>query len=127
MLLLLDILLTIVHLAVIVVNLFGWMSTRTRKLHLVTVVLTAASWFILGTWFGWGYCPITDWQWQVKEMRGETDLPNSFIKYYADKLSGNDISSQLVDRVTLVAFAFAVIMAVYYNLINTSWRKRQHQ
>lgn len=127
MLLLFDVLLTIVHVAIIFINLFGWISKRTRKLHLVTVVLTAASWFLLGIWFGWGYCPITDWQWQVKGLRGETNLPNSFIKYYADKISGGDVSSGLIDMVTLLAFVFAIIMAVYFNVFNTRWRQTKPQ
>ena len=84
MLLLLDILLTLAHLVLIGFNLFAWLFPKLRRAHLITVAVTAGSWFILGIWFGTGYCPITDWQWQVKEKLGETNLPASFVKYMAD-------------------------------------------
>ena len=110
-----DILLTIAHLALIGFNLFGWMWIKTRKAHLVTVSLTAFCWFVLGIWFGWGYCPITDWQWKVKERLGEINLPGSFIKYYADKISGKNIDPSIVDTVTLVSFLLVIILTIYFN------------
>ncbi len=84
MLALLDVLFTLLHLLIIGFNLFGWIWPATRKLHLWCAGATAFSWLILGIWFGLGYCPITDYQWQIKEKLGEQNLPNSFIKYYAD-------------------------------------------
>ncbi|MBS1631730.1 MAG: DUF2784 family protein [Bacteroidetes bacterium] len=54
-----DILLSIVHLSLIGFNLFAWILPRLRKTHLVVAGITLASWFILGIWYGWGYCPIT--------------------------------------------------------------------
>jgi hypothetical protein len=119
----LDILLTLAHLALIGFNLFGWIWPKTRKAHLITVAATAFSWFVLGIWFGWGYCPITDWQWKVKEKLGETDLPNSFIKYYADKISGKDIDPKIVDRVTLIAFLAVIILTLFLIFFNKR-RKR---
>lgn len=115
----LDILLTFVHLMIIGFNLFGGMWPAARKAHLVCVGLTAASWFVLGAWYGWGYCPVTDWQWQVKEKLGETNLPNSFIKYYADKISGKNISTSLVDNVTLGSFLAAIVLTLYVNFFHT--------
>ena len=112
---LLDIFLTLVHFLIIGVNLFGWIWKKTRKAHLITVAATAFSWFVLGIWFGWGYCPITDWQWKVKEKLGEIHLPNSFIKYYADKISGKDINPAIVDRATLIIFAVVIIITIYLN------------
>ena len=72
-------------------------------------------WFVPGIWFGWGYCPITDWEWQVKERLGETNLPNSFIKYYADKITGKNIDPSVVDTTTLVLFLAAIILSLYVN------------
>jgi hypothetical protein len=112
---LLDIGLTIAHLVLIGFNLFGWIWIKTRKAHLVTVTATIFSWFVLGIWFGWGYCPITDWQWKVKERLGETNLPNSFIKYYADKISGQNINPSIVDKVTLISFLIVIIITIYFN------------
>ena len=114
----LDILLTLAHFALIGFNVFGWTWRKTRKAHLITVAATAFSWFVLGIWFGWGYCPITDWQWKVKQKLGETDLPNSFIKYYADKISGKDIDAKIVDISTLVVFLAVIILTVLLNFFN---------
>ena len=114
----LDILLTIAHIALIGFNVFGWIWVKTRKAHLITVAATAFSWFVLGIWFGWGYCPITDWQWKVKEKLGETGLPNSFIKYYADKISGKDIDPKIVDTATLIVFLAVIILTILLNFFN---------
>ena len=121
MLVFLDILLTIVHLAIILFNLFGWIFPRTRRLHFVFIVLTAASWFILGIWFGMGYCPVTDWQWNVKEQLGERNLPSNFVEYFAEKITGYNFSERLVNTVIGVCFASAALLSVYVNFI----RRRQ--
>jgi hypothetical protein len=117
MLCLLDGFLTFVHLVIIGFNLLGWIWPATRKAHLVCIVATAASWFLLGIWFGMGYCPITDWQWRVKEQLGEHNLPASFIKYYVDKITGTNFSSSFIDMVTVGCFALAVLLSVYVNFI----------
>lgn len=115
MLVFLDIALTIAHLLLIGFNLMGWIWVKTRKLHLITVLLTAGSWLILGLWYGLGYCPITDWQWKVKEKLGESNLPNSFIKYYGDKVTGSNIDAAFIDTVTAVSFAVVALLSLFLN------------
>ena len=117
MLQIVDLFFTILHIAVIGFNLLGWIWEGTRSLHFYCIILTATSWFILGVWYGFGYCFITDLQWQVKEKLGEENLPNSFIKYFADKMSGENINACLIDTLTLVLFCFAVIASVYVNFL----------
>ena len=112
-----DVFFTLLHLIIIGFNLFGWIWPATRKAHFICVIVTAASWFILGIWFGIGYCPITDWQWRIKEHLGEHNMPSSFIKYYGDKISGKNISSQVIDMVTVSSFAVAALLSVYVNFI----------
>src|SRR6185295_15647493 len=111
MLQLLDILLTIAHLAIIGFNLFGWIWPATRKAHFICIMATGASWFLLGIWFGIGYCPVTDWQWQVKTKLGEQELPASFITYYADKITGRNFSESFINTVTVVCFALALLLS----------------
>lgn len=72
---LLDWFFTLLHVVIIGFNLTGWIWPSTRKLHFIFVLLTAGSWLILGIWFGLGYCPITDWQWQIKEQLGKPIFP----------------------------------------------------
>jgi len=119
-----DIFLSLLHFALIGFNLFAWIFPKTRKAHLITIGATAFSWFGLGIFFGWGYCPITDWEWQVKEKLGETHLPNSFIKYYADKITGTDIDPSIIDGFTLGFFLAAIILSIYVNFFR---KKRQAQ
>ena len=114
---LLDVLLTFVHLAIIIFNLFGWISKSTRKFHFISILLTAGSWFVLGIWFGIGYCPITDWQWKVKAQMGENNLPSNFIEYFAEKITGYDFSPQLVNVIIAVFFALAALLSVYMNFV----------
>jgi hypothetical protein len=117
MLFLSDVLFTILHLVIIFFNLFGWIPVRTRKAHLISIALTAASWFLLGLWFGIGYCPITAWQWQVKEKLGETNLPDSFVKYYGDKLTGKDLDPSMINILTALCFVLAAVISLYVNFI----------
>lgn len=112
---LLDVFFTLLHFVIIGFNLVGWVWTFTRRWHLYSVLLTAASWLLLGIWYGIGYCPITDWQWQVKTKLGERNLPNSFIKYQFDKLTGLEIDAGLVDSATAISFAVVTLLAVYLN------------
>ena len=114
---LLDLLLTLLHFAIIGFNLFGWIWKPLWKAHLICISITAGCWFILGIWYGIGYCPITDWDWQIKEKLGEHNLPDSFIKYYADKITGESISASLIDTVTTVCFFLAALLSVYVNFI----------
>ena len=79
------------------------------------MLLTAASWLVLGIWYGIGYCPITDWQWEVKTQLGERDLPNSFIKYQVDKLMVTDSNPTWIDTLTAVSFGIVFFIALYLN------------
>jgi hypothetical protein len=63
-----------------------------------------------------GYCPVTDWQWRVKEQLGERNLPASFITYYAEKLSSHDFSDAFINTVTGISFGLAAALSLYYNL-----------
>ena len=117
MLYLRDVLLTILHLIIILFNLFGWIPKSTRKLHFISILITAGSRFILGIWYGMGYCPITDWQWQVKEKLGEQNLPSNFIEYFAEKITGYDFSPELVNTVIAVCFALAALLSIFVNFI----------
>lgn len=111
---------TLLHLIIIFFNLFGWIFPSTRKWHLIVILLTLLSWLVLGIWYGIGYCPITDWQWQIKEKLGEKNLPNSFIKYMLDRITGKDINSNLIDWLTGIGFTISVFVAIYFYL-----KKRQ--
>lgn len=116
MLLFLDIFFVVFHSALVVFNITGWIWRRTRRLHLVTMGLTCLSWVGLGFFYGFGYCPSTDWHWQVKRALGETDLPTSYVKYYLDRLTGLDWSSSFVDNGVAAVGIVALIISIVLNL-----------
>lgn len=120
----LDILLTIVHLIIVGFNLFGWIPQKTRRLHFWFAMVTLGCWTILGIWFGLGYCPVTDWQWQIKHQLGEQNLPASFIKYFADKVTGMNISPTLIDVLTLGLFLIAIAISVKLNFFSKNEKQR---
>lgn len=113
----LDIFFVIFHTSLILFNLFGWIWQKTRRLNLITLLLTGASWLFLGLIVGTpGYCPFTDWHFNILHKLGKTDLPNSYIKYLADRITGLDFSPSLVDSVTLYAFLAALVVSLVMNL-----------
>ncbi|MBK7134632.1 MAG: hypothetical protein IPH69_17995 [Bacteroidales bacterium] len=59
-----------------------------------------------------GYCPLIGWHFAVLETRA-TDLPLSYVKYLADRLTGLTFSSNLVDSVTLYAFLAALVLSLF--------------
>lgn len=117
---LLDNFFFVFHSGIILFNLFGWIWKRTRKANLILLSLTAFSWFVLGLWYGIGYCPCTDWHWAVRRELGYYDMPGSYVKFLIDSLTGLDLSAGLVDTVTAVAFFSALSISVYLN-----WRDRR--
>ena len=113
----LDIFFVVLHTSVIIFNLFGWIWRKTRKFNLILLAITGSSWLILGLIVGTlGYCPLTDWHFDVLEKLGATDLPSSYVKYLADRLTGLDFNSSLVDKVTLYAFFAALGLSLFLNI-----------
>ena len=105
-------------------NMVGWILPRTRKLHLVTLSLTAFSWFILGIWYGWGYCACTDWHWDVRDKLGYEDRSGSYIHFLILKLTGADLDPGLVERGTLIVFLLSFALSIWLN-IQDRRRKRK--
>ncbi|MCJ7448662.1 MAG: DUF2784 domain-containing protein [Bacteroidales bacterium] len=113
----LDIFFVIFHSSVVLFNLFGWIWKKTRIYNLVILGLTGASWLFLGLLVGTlGYCPLTDWHFSVLNKLGVTDLPSSYMKYLADRITGLDISASLVDKVTLYTFLAAIVISLLLNI-----------
>lgn len=80
-----------------------------------TMLLTAFSWFVLGIWYGWGYCFCTDWHWDVREKLGYEDRSGSYIHFLLLKISGFNLNPQLVERATLVIFILCLVLSLWYN------------
>ncbi|MDH3649879.1 MAG: DUF2784 domain-containing protein [Saprospiraceae bacterium] len=109
----LDISLTILHGIIILFNLIGWIWKKTRRFHLIILLMTITSWLVLGAWHGLGYCFLTDWHWQVKGQLGEHGLPNSFIKYAVDLLVSRDIDPRSIDIATAGTMILISILTIW--------------
>ncbi|MDZ7680780.1 MAG: DUF2784 family protein [Fodinibius sp.] len=81
-------------------------------------MLTAFSWFGLGIWYGFGYCPCTHWHWSVRRQLGYADMPNSYIKFLIHQLTGFNIDAALVDAGTAIFFFLALVISLYVNFQN---------
>lgn len=112
-----DIFFFVFHISLIFFNLFGWIFKSLRRWNLLTLGLTAFSWFVLGIFYGFGYCFLTDWHWQVRERLGYVTDSNSYIHFLFTTLFPISISENVVDWLTAIFFFAALIMSVVSNVL----------
>jgi hypothetical protein len=105
---LLDYVFHIIHLTVIVINTTFWMSFRTLRIAQTSLMLTILSWFGCGTIYGFGYCFLTDWHWQIKQQMGDTNLPSSYIKLILDRTTGSNWDPKIIESMTMFVLIFSV-------------------
>ena len=120
----LDYFFIVFHGSLILFILTGWAWRKTRRIHLITIGLTIFSWFGLGIFYGWGYCPCTDWHWKIKYKLGKTNLPNSYVEYYLNKLTGFTWDPLLVDAVVLISGIVAFALSCWLNW--KDWNSHQY-
>ena len=113
------------HTAFTLFNLTGWIFPKTRKWHLLTLALTAFSWFFLGIWYGWGYCACTDWHWDVRRELGYNDESHSYIHFLILKLTGANLPVDLVENVTLVIFILCALFSIVLNIRDFRQKRRR--
>ncbi|WP_205509829.1 DUF2784 domain-containing protein [Longitalea arenae] len=114
----------IFHTVFTLFNVFGWIFPATRKWNLFTLLLTAFSWFVLGIWYGWGYCLCTDWHWDIRESLGYHDQQKSYIHFLLLKLTGFNFNEDLVNNATLIVFVISLIMSIWLNMRDRKKSKR---
>jgi len=90
-------------------------------------MLTLASWTILGIFYGFGNCPLTDWHFDVLKELGHTGLPSSYIKYLADRIAGSDFDQGLVDLVTALGLAGSLLISLYLNIRSGLFRRKRQK
>ncbi len=117
----LNIFFLVFHTALILFNCVGWIWKRTRLWHLATIALTSLSWFVLGIWYGWGYCLCTDWHWQVREQLG---YPNdhSYTHLLIQSVTGLDLNPDLTDTITVGVYVAVTLLTLVLNA--KDWRQR---
>lgn len=103
------------HTALILFNLFGWLFPKTKKLHLISLLITLFSWGVMGIWKGFGYCFLTDWHYRVLRKLGERDMPSSYISFLTEKFTGWVPDAGLVEVLTLALTLLALLCAIWVN------------
>lgn len=119
----LNIFFFIFHTIFMLFNLFGWIWKRTRKWSLYSILLTYSSWFILGIWYGWGYCLCTDYHWDIRRQMGIVDHSDSYTHFLILKTTGLNLNQELVDYMTLGALVAATIISIVLN--GRDWRRKR--
>jgi hypothetical protein len=110
-----DIFFLIFHSVLILFNLFGWIWIRTRLANLITLLLTGLSWTILGIFYGLGYCPLTDWHFNILVKIGMEINHTSYIAYLIDRLFSIVVSRSTADLYTLLIYLMALAISVFMN------------
>jgi len=113
------------HVVLILFNVIGWIWKGTRKLNLLTLGLTAFSWFALGIFYGWGYCFLTDWHWQVRLELGYPVKSASYIHFLVTSMFSIKVSESLVDVMTVVMFFAALPTSLFLNVRDLRRRRRK--
>lgn len=112
------------HTFLITFNLFGWLFSDTKKLNLLSLLLTFGSWGLLGLWKGWGYCFLTDWHYNILNRLGHHHLPSSYIAFLILKLTGWLPQAKLVNSITLALALLALCCSLWANLITTKTTRK---
>lgn len=121
---LLDYFFMVFHSLLIVFNLFGWIWKPFRLANLITLLLTGFSWVGLGLFFGMGYCPLTDWHWEVLYNLGNPPQTTSYVAYLIKRLLGVSVSNTFADTITLLAYLVALFFSVVFNLRDRIQRRK---
>lgn len=111
----LDIFFIVFHTSLIFFNLFGWIIRSLRKANLILLLLTGGSWFILGIFYGIGFCPLTEFHWQVLHKLGQNNLPDSYISYLIQRFTGFLPDPKMTEIFTLVLYLTALGMSIIMN------------
>jgi hypothetical protein len=111
----LDVGFFIFHTVLVLFNLLGWIWPRTRRLNLYCLLITSVSWFVMGIWYGIGYCLCTDWHFSIRRQLGYVDDSPTYIHLVVKKLTGANLDPGFVQTATAVGFVFALVMSLYTN------------
>jgi hypothetical protein len=120
---LLDYFFIVFHTAIILFNSLGYLWKKTRKANLVLLLLTAFSWFVLGIWYGWGFCICTEWHWKVREHLGYGYPTDSYTHFLAQLITGKNFRQNVVDVVTAIIFGLSLILSIILN--TRDWLKKR--
>jgi hypothetical protein len=110
-----NILFYIFHALLILFNVLGWLFRSLRYWNLISLLATAFSWFVLGIWKGWGYCPCTDWHFEVRRQLDLEVQSSSYIDFLLISAVDLHFSRSLIDSATLLTFLVCLCLSSWVN------------
>ena len=111
---LLNVAFFVFHIALVLFNVFGWMSRRFRGWNLACILATAFSWCVMGIWKGVGYCICSDLHWQVRQALGYSS-PDNFIQLVLSDI-GIHVSTEVLNPAIKWVFIACAIASTVLNL-----------
>lgn len=112
------------HTLLIAFNMVGWAWRRTRPAHLAVLGMTAFSWFVMGAYYGWGYCLCTDWHFRVRRLRGVPVTESSFVQLLIRRCLGISIGRATSDALAVGVFAAIVVATAVAWTLDLARRRR---
>ncbi len=104
------------HTVLVLFNVFGWAVRKWRRWNLWCLAITAISWFVMGLWYGVGYCICTDWHWQVRQALGYELVDRTYVQFLVRTLTGIEPPLGLTKTVSGVVFVVALVLSIALNL-----------
>lgn len=120
-----DIFLTFFHDAFSIWNCLAWIFPKLRFLHFITINLTFLSWIGLGYFYGWGYCFLTDYHYNIKYQLGERNLPPSYIQLRIYEIFGILPDLELTNWILGILFSLLLIISYYFQLSSKNYFFKQ--
>lgn len=111
-----NVLLHFVHLALIGLVAVGWWFCESRLLSNLLILATLISWYGLKPVFAkdsdFGYCIITDIQWNLRRRIGLPAPKGGYVKFLTDVLLGGDVDIDVIEKATAWLFFTCVVGGV---------------
>lgn len=106
----------IFHSVLILFNMFAWIFKKTRVYHFYLILITWFSWIVLGYFYGFAYCFLTDWHWSIREKLGYKDISYSYMHFLLLELTGINFNARIVDIIVHKGFLIISLISFFINL-----------
>jgi hypothetical protein len=115
----------VLHTALMLFNMFGWIWRRTRLAHLICFGLTSFSWFVIGWFHGnIGFCLCTQWHFEVRQALDYHDTERSYLQLLARHWFGADMSLDTAYWSAAIVYAIVLVGTVTVWTIDLMRRRR---
>jgi Protein of Unknown function (DUF2784) len=115
----------VLHTALMLFNMFGWMWRKTRVAHLVCFGLTSFSWFVLGWYYdNIGFCLCTQWHFNVRRQLGYVDTEQSYLQLLARHWFASDMSLDTAYWTAAIVYVLVFLATATVWTIDLTRRRR---